>query len=202
MDLKQCTVTPNNIYDVISPALACLNADPPTKSGVASLPFYFYSNSQPLSSFIIVGFLRLIVFSQEAALKGLVVCHDEEFPSVSMRENLLHLHIARFTIHHQHSPLSLPISPENDHTCTKTRAFPPLIVFLPALISGTEITRPDHLWAAGGGGTEEWNGADVKTVRSLRQAKPNRLTVWVNKAGPVRTWRWSYLLPFFSALFN
>lgn len=79
------------------------------------------------------------------------------------------------------------------HACPDSSITPfPLLIILSFFWSA---------WAAGRV-TEEWNGVNEEMAHSLRQAKPNKLTVWVNKARPLRNWHWSYLLRFFSALFN
>lgn len=54
-------------------------------------------------------------------------------------------------------------------------------------------TWPDH--SARRAGTEAWNGADVKTVHALQQAKPNRKTARFRQVG-------SYLSPAVSTVFH
>lgn len=116
------TVTPNNIYDV-SPALACFNANPPTKSDGQELHHFLPSAIlQPCLKLLV--FPHLIVFSQEAVVNCLFLCLD--YGSVRsfllfQSEKLLYSHFARML---QNSPLTfttvtsnigLTVT-ENDHT--------------------------------------------------------------------------------------
>ncbi len=162
----QYTVTPNNIND-ISPAL--------TRSDGQELLHFL---SLALAS--LISFLASYCIHSGSSSEGfnplsqLLFC--EEFPSVSVRKAAvaaLKTNAAKFTIYIQQCHFGYEwLHSRGTHTRTKTHV-PPTNCSFSALMSGTDITSPDHR------GQQEEEEKKNEMVRTWRQRAPS--------SGPILT---------------